>query len=240
MTEVTNIKTFNNQKLVQIHKVNSGTTYKAQQDAYKVLGSNASKLYSHLVAHSQDKLWALSRAEVIKNANLTEKTYRTAVKELIDKGFLVEGGITTEHDIISKNAYHFYESPELVIPTPKPVAETVEFVKPTPKAHETPAPKKNTNPRGGETTKIPLPEDYIKLLQSVDTDKLIKDGEAQFKADKERLEIKRKMKEAEANYLRKPYIPKGKFPEFDRTKVITQEMIDILKAEEAQSTRMVF
>jgi hypothetical protein len=177
-----------NQRIVQIHKIGNGTDYKAQKEAYKVLGSNASKLYSHLVAHSNGFILALSRADAVTNANLTVKTYRTAVKELIEKGFLVEGAIMIGTELTENNTFHFYEKP--------------------PKKEQS-SPKKNTNPRGIETTKIPLPEDYIKLLQSVDPDKLIADAERERREEQERLALKKRMEEAEARYAQKPYLSKA-------------------------------
>lgn len=76
--------------------------------AARSLSDRAFKLYCRMNLHRDGHTYALSPAEIEQSAGLSDKRYREAVKELIEKGFLVQ-------DEKRKNLYAFYEHPEIGI-----------------------------------------------------------------------------------------------------------------------------
>lgn len=116
------------QKLIQIHKVREGVNFVANQQAMKTLSANGYLLYMYLLLHNDKRIWALSSKDVFNKTALTVNTYPKAVKELIEKGYLVSGVIDTGIDIISRNAYHFYEQPSVDIQQNDSIYVTAEYI----------------------------------------------------------------------------------------------------------------
>lgn len=103
-----------NQKVLQIHRIKSGINFEANYEAMKVLSSNAYVLYMYLLMHKDNRVWALSSQDVCAKTALTEETFPTAVDELIEKKYMVQGEICLGGDTKYKtDAYHLLEKPEL-------------------------------------------------------------------------------------------------------------------------------
>ena len=68
------------------------------------LTDRAFKLYSRLNMHSNEYTYALSPVEILKTTGMSESRYQTAVRELIEKGYLVQSAD-------QKNKFTFYEYP---------------------------------------------------------------------------------------------------------------------------------
>ena len=103
------IQVYNNQKVVRtIKKHNKGLIFDiaANKDAMKNLTPPAFMLYSHFIQNVPDYIEALSKKIIVETTSLTNHTYDVAVKELIQKGYLVK----TEH-INYDDYYLFYEIP---------------------------------------------------------------------------------------------------------------------------------
>lgn len=98
-----------NQKLIRINKLQNGINFKANYEALSNLTPNAYKLYMYLLMHDDDRIWALSSKDVYERVKLTSKTYPNAVKELIEKKYLVKCDIDVGSEVITENAYNFYE-----------------------------------------------------------------------------------------------------------------------------------
>lgn len=77
----------------------------ANKLARKTLSSDAYSLYMHFVLNIPGYTEALSMQHNIDTSSLSERTYYKAVKELIQKGYLVK----TPHEQI-KEYYLFYEN----------------------------------------------------------------------------------------------------------------------------------
>ena len=103
------IKVHNNQKVVKIIKLHSkGLIYdiSANKAAIKNLTPAAFMLYSHFIQNVPDFIEVLSRKTIVETTALSDRTYDSAIKELITKGYLVK----TEHPDF-KDYYLFYEMP---------------------------------------------------------------------------------------------------------------------------------
>ncbi len=74
--------------------------------AAKELTDRAFKLYIRMSLHQDGHTYALSPVEINNSIGMTDKRYREAVKELIDKGYLVQH---KDH----KSVYIFYEAPDI-------------------------------------------------------------------------------------------------------------------------------
>lgn len=112
MTNRTIILSSPNQKLVVTKKTLSDAdhTYsranvEATLLAASVLSDNAFKLYVRMNLHQNDFTYALSPVAIEAEAGISVGKYRSAVKELIRKGYLV---LAPER----KNLYIFYEHPQ--------------------------------------------------------------------------------------------------------------------------------
>lgn len=103
------IQVYNNQKVVRtIKKHNKGLIFDiaANKDAMKNLTPPAFMLYSHFIQNVPDYIEALSKKIIVETTSLTNHTYDVAVKELIQKGYLVK----TEHTNYD-DYYLFHEIP---------------------------------------------------------------------------------------------------------------------------------
>lgn len=103
------IITVPNQKVITVNKsicdgehIYATCNLKANKMALKELSPNTYKLYMYFALNQNDYSFALSYVHVYSITGMSEKTYHRAVKELIDKGYLVkEEG--------KKNQYIFYD-----------------------------------------------------------------------------------------------------------------------------------
>lgn len=102
-----------NQRSVITHKTLSDKEHPygicniaATLTAAKELTDRAYKLYIRMSLHQDGHTYALSPVEINNNIGMTDKRYREAVKELIDKGYLVQH---KDH----KSVYIFYEAPAI-------------------------------------------------------------------------------------------------------------------------------
>ena len=103
------IVTVPNQKVITVNKsicdkehIYAQCNLKANKMALKELSANAYKLYMYFALNQDDYTFALSYVHVYSITGMSEKTYHRAVKELIEKGYLVK-----EKD--KKNQYIFYD-----------------------------------------------------------------------------------------------------------------------------------
>lgn len=103
------IITVPNQKVVTVKQsicdkehIYTQCNLKANKMALKELSPNTYKLYMYFALNQNDFVMALSYVDVYNVTGMSEKTYHKAVKELIDKGYLVK-----EED--KKNQYIFYD-----------------------------------------------------------------------------------------------------------------------------------
>ena len=101
-----------NQKSIITHKTVSDDAHiygkcnvDATMSAAKELSDRAFKLYVRLNLHQDGHTYALSPVAIQGDIGMSDKRYREAVKELIDKGYLVQ------HDK-HKSLYIFYEYPQ--------------------------------------------------------------------------------------------------------------------------------
>ena len=108
---VVSIKVAPNQKVVEIHKAKEKSiiNIKYNRAAQANLSLAAYAMYMHLMSNLHGYQEVLSVENIIKTTALSEKTYYKAIKELIEKGYLIK---TQNKDIA--NYYTLYEDPSLV------------------------------------------------------------------------------------------------------------------------------
>ena len=102
------ITVYKHQKVVKIIKRHDkGLMFDlaANKAAIRNLSPAAFMLYSHFIQNMPNFIEVLSRKALIENTALSSRTYDSAVKELIDKGYLVK----TEHPDYD-DFYFFYEA----------------------------------------------------------------------------------------------------------------------------------
>ena len=107
-----------NQKVIVTHKATSDKenfygifNIEATSKAAQNLSDRAFKLWTRMNLHQDTHRYGLSPVEVEKSFGITDKRYRSAVNELIEKGYLVR----SEQQ---KNLFHFYEDPfgQMILP----------------------------------------------------------------------------------------------------------------------------
>lgn len=101
-----------NQKTIRTRKTQSDAAHlygimniDAVLSAAHNLSDRAYKLYIRMMLHQDGHTYALSPVEINRSIGMSDKRYRDAVKELIDKGYLVQ---SAKH----KSLYTIYEYPE--------------------------------------------------------------------------------------------------------------------------------
>ncbi len=106
------IYTSPNQKVVQTKKtvsdkanLYSKCNIEACLEASRVLTDRAFKLYIRMNLHRDGFTYALSPVEILEQIGMSEKRYHYAVRELIEKGYLVRNES-------NKMLYDFYENPQ--------------------------------------------------------------------------------------------------------------------------------
>lgn len=72
--------------------------------AMRNLSPNAYKAWTYLLTFNPKTEWALSKTDMTFKCNFSHETYRTVIKELINKGFLKPGK--------KKNGFVFIELPK--------------------------------------------------------------------------------------------------------------------------------
>lgn len=118
------IKLVPNQKLIVVNKAESNKknlycilNLQALNKACYVLQSKAGlKLYLYLAKNQDKYIFALSSKDFEEWAGVAKSAYDTAVKELIDNGYLVK---KAGH----KQTYDFYENGKVVIVPTTPIAK---------------------------------------------------------------------------------------------------------------------
>lgn len=100
-----------NQKMIVTHKSESDKenlygifNIEAASTAARDLSDRAFKLWVRMNLHQDGYKYALSPVEVEKTFGMSDKRYRSAVNELIARGYLVK---TEEY----RNTFDFYEKP---------------------------------------------------------------------------------------------------------------------------------
>lgn len=119
------IKIAKNQKVIQVHRTGKSINFFANYKAIENLSSDGYVLYMYLLMHPLDNVWALSSKDVTSRTPLSMRTYNSAVHELIDKGYLVEGDINLKQYSkrgvecgelnFSNDAYHLFEDPDMFV-----------------------------------------------------------------------------------------------------------------------------
>ena len=109
---VLDIKVVPNQKVIEIHKVKEKGAgildIAANKRAMKNLTANAYTLYMHFVLNIPGYKEALSLSYILENTSLSERGYYNAIKELIDKQYIIK-----EYNKEYSNYYLFFEDPSL-------------------------------------------------------------------------------------------------------------------------------
>jgi len=114
MSNITIITSSPNQKIITVNKVahtkNAENTYSmfdtnAVIEAANNLSDRAFKVYTAINLNKDGYTFALSSVDINNRTGFSEKKYRAAVKELIEKGYLT---LSTER----KNLYYFNEKRE--------------------------------------------------------------------------------------------------------------------------------
>ena len=100
----------NNQKIIQINRVHTGINFSANAKARKELTANAYLLYMHLLCRDENRIWAVSSAEIFENTSLTHNTYYNAWNELVEKGYIYSGTLNLKDKDLP--LYILNESPE--------------------------------------------------------------------------------------------------------------------------------
>lgn len=100
--------TYPNQRLVTVHKADIGNNFLGVNNsvwtaACRDLGYPATILYLYLSANANGYQLALSPAAVQNALGMPRTTYRDQIRNLINKGYLVEVG---------GNRFDFYEIPQ--------------------------------------------------------------------------------------------------------------------------------
>ena len=104
-----------NQKIIMTKKCDADSTHpygilnkEAAFTASRVLSDRAYKLYVRMAINQNEYVYGLSPKGIYSEIGMSEKKYRSAVKELINKGYLVK-------DEKRNNFYCFYEAPKIVL-----------------------------------------------------------------------------------------------------------------------------
>ena len=109
---IVNIKVVPNQKVIETYKVNQKKgkilDIQTNRTAQKDLNAQAYVLYMHFVLNLPNYKEALSLEYIMTTTSLSERGYYKAVKELIEKKYLVQKPSKEYSEF-----YHFYENPDL-------------------------------------------------------------------------------------------------------------------------------
>lgn len=73
------------------------------------LNGSAFKVYMYFIKNKENHEFALSRVDVENKTGLKKTAYDSAIKQLIECGYLVQ----QEQEEEKKNNYIFYESPSM-------------------------------------------------------------------------------------------------------------------------------
>ena len=115
--DFTDITVHQNQKVVKTIKVRPKSfmmDIPSNKRAMKELSCNTFVLYQHFIQNVPGFIEALSAQAITESTKLSAKKYRTAIDELIEKGYLVK-----QADYNGIEFYNFYESPNLSMSEPK-------------------------------------------------------------------------------------------------------------------------
>ena len=104
---------YSQDKMIQIHRYNTGLDFRAIDCALYDLSPRALVLYIYL-----DKLpltipWGLKESVILSKTKLTSDSYELAWDELLRKGYLSPGEIHLNGKNYLTGSYHFWESPAL-------------------------------------------------------------------------------------------------------------------------------
>lgn len=112
---IVDIKVVPNQKVIEIHKVNEKRgkilDISVNRIAQKELSAQAYVLYMHFVLNLPGYKEALSLEHILNTTSVSERGYYKAVKELIEKQYLVRKPSKDFSEF-----YHFYEKPQSQAP----------------------------------------------------------------------------------------------------------------------------
>lgn len=107
------VNLYKHQKIVQIHRVKGGINFQANAKAMKRLKPHTYVIYMYLMLHDNSRVWALSSKDAISKTQMSINPYNAAIKELIEKKYLIPGEIQTLNGKFSENVYHLFEDPDL-------------------------------------------------------------------------------------------------------------------------------
>ena len=107
---VIDIQVAANQKVIEIHKINSKGKFildiEANKQAMQNLSPQAYMLYMHFILNIPGYREALSIKNITEITSLSERSYYKAINELIEKNYLVK-----EPNLDFSDYYGFYEAP---------------------------------------------------------------------------------------------------------------------------------
>lgn len=108
---VVDIQVVPNQKVIEIHKVHAKggriLDIPTNRLAQKELSAQTYVLYMHFVLHLPEYKEALSLKHILETTSISERGYYKAIKELIEKKYLVPKPSKEYSEF-----YHFYENPK--------------------------------------------------------------------------------------------------------------------------------
>ena len=107
------IKLFKNQKAIETNKLPTGNSFLQINSnewtmASRALKDCAFRMYMYMCDNQHGYRYGLSPSDVCQELGISERSYRNAVNELIEKGYLVE---YTGKEKLNYDYYMFYSTP---------------------------------------------------------------------------------------------------------------------------------
>ena len=106
-----NINLNENQITYQVHRVGNGINFKANRQAMMKLSPGAYMLYMSMVMDAVEREWAFDKEKMSARTSLELNDLESAVRELMEKGYLTPGEICIAGTSHKQNAFHLWEQP---------------------------------------------------------------------------------------------------------------------------------
>lgn len=95
----------------QVHRVDSGINFKANRHAMTKLSPCAYMLYMSMVMDALEREWAFDEEKMIARTSLEMHDLESAIRELMEMGYLTPGEICIAGTSHKRNAFHLWEQP---------------------------------------------------------------------------------------------------------------------------------
>ena len=106
-----NINLKEDQFTYQVHRVGNGINFKANRHAMTKLSPCAYMLYMSMVMDAVEREWAFDEEKMIARTSLEINDLESAIKELMETGYLTPGEICIAGTSHKHNAFHLWEQP---------------------------------------------------------------------------------------------------------------------------------